>query len=128
MTLLIDTPARATSSPRTRAIPRARLSLLVLTLLATTFCWWARGRGYVHAIKRRIFPAAATAAAPVAHAPRIVVSQPPDGATDVPLDTVVTADIASTAGLERTSLTAGTVLLVRTSDQTVVPSTAHFSS
>ena len=119
MTLLLDAPHRAPRCPRTRAIPRARLFLLALTLLVTTFCWWARGRGYVHAIKRRIFPAAV-----VEQPPKVVVSQPPDGATDVMLDTVVTADIASTAGIEPTSITAGTVLLIRTSDQTVVPSSA----
>jgi glucose/arabinose dehydrogenase len=122
MTLLLDVPHPANGCPRTPAIPRARLFLLVLTLLVTTFCWWARGRGYVHAIKRRIYPPAV-----VVQPPRVVVSQPPDGATDVALDTIVTADIASTAGLEPTSLTAAAVLLIRTSDQTVVPSSAYLS-
>ena len=125
MTLLLDLPHRATRCPGTRAISRTRLVLLVLTLLAATFCWWARGRGYVHAIKRRIFPAAAAIA--VAQAPRVVVSEPPDGATDVAIDAIVTAEIASTAGLEPTSLTAATVLLIRTSDQTVVPGSARLS-
>jgi glucose/arabinose dehydrogenase len=122
MTLLLDVPHRAPRGPRTRAIPRARLFLLVLTLLGTTVCWWARGRGYVHAIKRRIYPAAV-----VAQPPRVVVAEPPDGATDVAVDVIVAADIASTAGLEPASITATSALLIRTSDQTVVPTSASLS-
>ena len=124
MTLLLDIPDRASRYPRTRAISRARLMLLVVILLAMTFCWWARGRGYMHAIKGRILPAQVK----VQHQPpKVVVSTPPDGATDVALDTVITADIDSSGGLASTSVTANAALLIRTSDQTVVASSARLA-
>jgi hypothetical protein len=124
MTLLLDIPDRASRHPRSRAISRARLLLLVVMLLAMTFCWWARGRGYMHAIKGRILPAQVK----VQHQPpKVVVSTPPDGATDVALDTVITADIDSSGGLAPTSVTANAALLIRTSDQTVVASSTRFT-
>jgi glucose/arabinose dehydrogenase len=89
-----------------------------------TLCWWARGRGYLHAIKRRIYPTKVVTIEP----PKVIVSQPPDGATNVALDAAVTADIDSTSGgLEPMSLTAATVLLIRTSDQTVIASSARLA-
>ena len=92
--------------------------LLILPLIA--FCWWARGRGYLSAIKQHIVaPTAAEKAASIA--PKITVSRPPDGATDVALDAVITAEVSTRDGLSAASVTPDTVMLIRTADQKVIP-------
>jgi hypothetical protein len=115
-------PNRSAPSAPARGISLARLLVLLLALAVVSFCWWARGRGYFFAIKRTIFPATIVSAAP-----KVVVSCPPDGATDVAVDTVITADIDATTGIEPASVAGGAAFLVRTADQTLTRSSVSLA-
>ena len=102
---------------------RVRFYVLLFTAIVLTICTWARGRGYVNAVRRLIQPTLGMKAAP-----SVAMTYPPDGAIGVPTNLEIVADLKSLRGGidQHASDTAG-VVLVRTSDQTVIPATIQFA-
>jgi glucose/arabinose dehydrogenase len=121
MTLLADRPAPVAPPPvhetRKRS-PRWRLwlaLLIVLLILGGALAWFARGKGYVYKVRTWINP-------PKNVLPPVVgITKPSDGATGVPLDAVISADIRRARGLLDAKSARANVLLIRTADQSVVP-------
>ena len=73
-----------------------------------------------------VTPSATTAATTAR--PTITVTNPANGATAVPLDTSISADLSlPNAGLDPNSLNSATVQLYRTSDHTAVPAVVNTS-
>ena len=99
---------------------RIRFYVLLLTALVLVACTWARGRGYVSAVRQLVRPARG-----MQSPPSVAMTFPPDGAVGMPTDLRILAAFKSTRGGidERSDFSA--VVLVRTSDQSVVPAAVH---
>src|SRR5262249_22921665 len=95
--------------------------LVVLIVIAISFACWAKGRGYVYALRKRLH-----LIKPVLVDGRVAFSIPADGTMDVALDTKIEAELSfKTGGIDLRTVNPQSVLLIRTSDQTVVPTTVQ---
>jgi hypothetical protein len=104
---------------------RLRFYALLSVALFLTVCTLARGRGYASALKKLVWPTASVNAK--ATMPRVEVTFPADGAMNIAADVEIGIELKSTrgGGIDPTSAYGAQVLLVRTSDQTVIPGTFH---
>jgi glucose/arabinose dehydrogenase len=103
-----------------------RFYALLFAVAVLSVCNWARGRGYISDLKQLLRPAARVAAV----APSVAMTFPPDGAVGMPSDLEIVAEIKSArnGGIDAASARDAEIVLVRTSDQEVVPSTFQFAS
>jgi glucose/arabinose dehydrogenase len=106
--------------PRRRYVSRGqrvRFYALLSVALVLGACTLLRGRGYVYAMRQKLWPAPATGALP-----KIAATFPADGATAVPTDVEIVANLKhARRGINAGSTHAAQVVLVRTGDQSVVP-------
>ena len=110
--------------PRRRRVRRTMLIVAVVMLCAiSAFAWYARGRGYVTAVKHFIRPPKT----PIVYIPpTIVLTLPVDGTSGVPLDTEIVAEVKrALGGLEARTARSSAVRLIQTGDQIVVPTTVR---
>ena len=104
--------------PKFRLHLNRRVALVLILVLLAGACWWAKGRGYRYALMRMINPTKFTLP-PI----KVTLCRPADGATSVPVNANVIVEVSKAHGGIDLDSADGNVMLIRTSDQTIVPAT-----
>jgi len=105
---------------------RIRFYVLLMAVLVLSVCTWARGRGYVSDLRRLLRPPVNAAVVS-----SVAMTYPPDGAIAIPGDIDIFAELKLSrggGGIDAASARDAEIVLVRTSDQSVVPSKLTIAS